>query len=956
MTAGGDGMTVRFGVLGAITVWRGGEPVDVGHARQRWVLGALLADAGDVVPAHVLVDRVWGERAPGRGRDAVYGYVSRLRHVLSGTGTDIVRTQGGYRLGAPAGSVDVHRFRDLTGRAREAPDAERAATSWEEALALWRGPAYEGADTPWFNARRDFLERERLAARLDLAEVRLRLGQHDRMLAELFARAEDHPLDERAAGQLILALHRSGRSADALTRYQETRRRLGEELGTDPGPALRRLHQQVLTADPALDLAPAAATVSATRAARPVPRQLPAPPGAFVGRRRELAELDALLKEPDGDETVLVISAIGGAGGMGKTWLALRWAHENLGRFPDGQLYASLCGFAPSARPTPPETVLRGFLDALGTEPGNMPAEPDGQAGLFRSLTADRRMLIVLDDARDADQVRPLLPGGATCTVVVTSRSHLGGLNATHGCRYLALDTLRDEDAQQILTRAVGHDRVAAEPGAVTALFRRCAGLPLALSVVAARAATRPGFPLAVLAGELDDTTGLDALNAGDLATDLRAVFATSYRTLDDRTAEVFALLGLAPGPDIGIDAAARLTALPVHRVRAALRTLEAAHLVQQQTPGRYRMHDLVRLYAAERGRERPADVRDGALRRVLDFYVGTALAGDRLAAPHRTPLAPCGDGAGTDPVPLRDADAALSWFEAEHACLLAVHHFALTHGRHRPAWQLAWALDTFHWRRGRLPDRIAVLGATLPALRTLGDPASLALAHRLLARTHVPFGRHVRALEHLRRAVELYEEAGDAAGQAQTHLNFALAWEARGDHGQALAHAEENLRIRTTLRSPAREAEALNAVGWYHAHLGHHGQARDYCERALVLCRRHDLLETEAFTLDSLGYTAHHSGRYALAVDHYGQALALRRHLGDRFEEADALARLGHAYQALSRFAEAHRAWSLALGLYRDQRRTTEALGVQQHLAVLEQRSERPWARASGPAWLAGP
>ncbi|MDK0522476.1 BTAD domain-containing putative transcriptional regulator [Streptomyces sp. ML-6] len=312
--------------------------------------GAFLADAEGVVSADVLVDRAWGAETAGRDREALYGYVSRLRRVLSGVGVDIVRDQGGYRLMVQAGAVDVHRFRDLVDQARAVPDEEQAASLWEEALGLWRGQTYAGVDTPWFNAQRDFLNRERLSAQLDLADIRLCRGQHDRIPAELFTRAEAHPLDERMTGQLMLALP---------------------------------------------------------------------------------------------------------------------WAHENLDRFPDGQLYAPLSGFDPSTGPMPPDMVLRGFLDALGTEPENMPADPETQAGLFRSLVADRRMLIVLDNARNADHVRPLLPGSATCTVIVTSRSHLGGLTATHGCQYLALDTLRDEEARQILVRAVGHDRVSAEPGAV---------------------------------------------------------------------------------------------------------------------------------------------------------------------------------------------------------------------------------------------------------------------------------------------------------------------------------------------------------------------------------------------------------------------------------------------------------------------------------------------------------
>ncbi|MEW2289340.1 AfsR/SARP family transcriptional regulator [Streptomyces sp. NPDC047841] len=427
------GVAVRFGVLGAIAVWADGVPVDVGHARQRWVLGALLADADGAVPADVLVDRVWGADAPDRGRQALYGYVSRLRQVLSGVEADMVRDQGGYRLKVSAGSVDVHRFRGLADQARAMPDPEKAASVWEEALGLWRGSAYTGVDTPWFNAQRDFLDRERLAAQLDLADVRLRLGQHDQVLAELFARAEAHPLDERMAGQLILALYRGGRSADALTHYQDIRRRLAEELGTDPGPALRQLHQQLLTADPALITPAPRSTTGTGPASASVPRQLPAPPPFFIGRERELARLDRLLESQAERGGTVVISAIGGTGGIGKTWLALRWAHEQRERFPDGQLYADLRGFSPAEDPVPPEAALRMFLDALGAAPAQIPAHLDAQAALYRTLVADRRLLIVLDNARDTAQVLPLVPGSPHCTVVVTSRHQLGGLITAHG-------------------------------------------------------------------------------------------------------------------------------------------------------------------------------------------------------------------------------------------------------------------------------------------------------------------------------------------------------------------------------------------------------------------------------------------------------------------------------------------------------------------------------------------
>ncbi|OIJ93268.1 AfsR/SARP family transcriptional regulator [Streptomyces colonosanans] len=930
-------MAAWFGVLGTVVAWQDGVPAEVGHQRQLRVLAALLVDAGRAVPADVLVDRVWGEALPRRGREALYAYISRLRRVLLQlSAAGIERTPAGYRLTVDPQRVDMHRFHDLISRARAQKDVEQAAALWEKALGLWRGEAFAGISTPWFDSRRHVLDRERLAAQLDLADARLRLGQHDRILVELLARAEAHALNERVAGQLILALYRGGRTADALTHYQAIRAHLAEELGTDPGPALRLLHQRILGADPALDLAPGTGVVvhGAAAPARTVPRQLPAPPVAFVGRDRELALLDASLKRTEHDRAVTPVSAIGGAGGMGKTWLALRWAHEHRDRFPDGQLYADLCGFDPSAEPTPPSMVLRAFLEALGTTPQEIPAAPEAQAALYRSLVADRRMLIMLDNARDADQVRPLLPGGAASTVVVTSRSHLGGLTATHGCQYLDLGTLPDDDARRILAGTLGHDRVAAEPEAISALLRRCAGLPLALGIVSARAAARRDFPLAVLASELNDAEcRLDALNAGDLATDLRAVFDASYRILDHSTAETFALLALAPGPDISQSAAAHLTGLPAHRTRVLLRTLESAHLVHQHVPGRYRMHNLVRLYATERGYDLPGDVRQAASERLLEFYGATALACDRLLSPQRTPLTGTSATPAASACAVENTDAAMAWFEAEHRCLLAVHRFTLAHGLHPQTWQLAWALDTFQWRRGRLLDRVATLRATLPALEALGEPASLALVHRLLARARIPLDQHAEALQDLQHALALYEQADDRPGQAQTHLNFALAWERHGDYSEALPHAMHNLRIREVLGNPHREAEALNAVGWYHAHLGHYDRARDHCERALALCRHHGFPEGEAFTLDSLGYIAHHSGAHAQALDHYGRSLALRRRLGDEYEEADTLACMGDVYRALERPADAHDAFSRALGLYRDQDRGAEARRVQRLL-----------------------
>ncbi|MEV6003806.1 BTAD domain-containing putative transcriptional regulator [Streptomyces griseomycini] len=520
---GGQWMTVKFGLLGTTEARIDGLLVeDLGHPRQRHVLAALLIGANRPVPAKQLIDRVWAGRPPQRALGTLYSCISRLRRALAPASRDvrIARQAGGYLLTVDPSAVDLHHFRRLVVRAGAAHRDERAADLLERALGLWRGEAFAAADTPWFNALRAVAHQERLAAELDLADIRLRRGDHARLLPELSARAQQHPLDERVAGQLMTALYRSGRAAEALDLYQAVRRRLADEPGIDPGPALRQLHQQVLTAAPVLATPAVRPATRSAPSPTPVPRQLPAPPLLFTGRTRELGLLDSPFGPSTGQAHSVVILAIGGVGGIGKTWLALHWAHENLERFPDGQLYVDLRGSTPLGEPVQPRTAVRGFLDALGADPATVPADPDAQAALYRGLTAGKRLLIVLDNARDTAQVAPLLPGSPTCTVIVTSRRRLAGLAVAHGARPLILDTLTDTEARRLLTRYLGTDRVAAEPEGVTALLDHCAGLPLAIGVLAARATTSPGVRLTELAAELHEeqtrgTSGTTGASAG---------------------------------------------------------------------------------------------------------------------------------------------------------------------------------------------------------------------------------------------------------------------------------------------------------------------------------------------------------------------------------------------------------------------------------------------------------
>ncbi|WP_308199211.1 BTAD domain-containing putative transcriptional regulator [Saccharothrix sp. S26] len=907
MNTGGR-VSVTFGLLGGIQAHVAGTPLDLGHARQRGVLAALLVDANRPQSLDALTERVWGDRAPKQSRTTLYGYLYRLRQVFADVpGVTIDRTPGGYLLPVDEDAVDLHRFRRLVRRSLDVTDDE-ALTLVEEALGLWRGPALGGIEGTWADAVRRSLDQERWAALLHRNDVALRLGRHDALIAELAALAEDHPLDERLAGQLVLALYRCGRQADALNHYQAVRRRLADELGADPGPQLRELHQHVLEGEP----------VVPTTSRAPTPRQLPSPPRLFVGRTDALARVDKALAPDRGGPPAL---AVVGAGGTGKTTLALHWAHRAVDRFPDGQLHADLRGFDPAGPPVPPAAVLRGFLDALGVPAAAVPADQDGQAALYRSLVAGKRLLVLLDNARDTAQVLPLLPGSATCTVLITSRHRLTGLAVTHGVPTVVLDVLTDAEAHDLLTGHLSEPRVHGEPDAAARLLRWCAGLPLAVGIVAARAAVHPEFPLAALADELHEDTGLDALDTDELSINLRAVFGASYRSLPPDGARAFALLGVAPGPDIGVTAAAALLDTPVPR--RLLQTLETGHLVRQHVPDRYRMHDLVRVYAAERARADHPGETDAALRRVIDFYRRRGLAAEHALYPYDTPAVL---GGPPEPVPdLADAGAALTWLTTEYAGLAAAQEAAVRLGWNPPVWQLAWALDTFQRRQGHLgQDQVAVWRAGLAAAERDDSPDAVALAAWRLGAALARADELTDATAHLERA--LASNRDDESGEANVHQSLAWVWERRGDDRRALHHASSALRILRGLGVPMREANALNQAGWYAARLGDLDVARRHCEEALNLAERHQDRDTQARVLDSLGYIAHRDGRHDDAVRHYEQAMARFEEVGGTYDYVDSMDRMGDAQADAGRHDQARATWRRALALYVDQGRGAEA------------------------------
>ncbi|MFI5590042.1 ATP-binding protein [Amycolatopsis sp. NPDC051758] len=723
----------------------------------------------------------------------------------------------------------------------------------------------------------------------------------------------------------------------------------GDLVATDHGAAVGVVHGN-------LNLHP-----PPPRPAPVIPRQLPAAPGLFTGRTTELARLDRALthaaaprgpgtdtQEPTtaapatrpagaGQGATVLVSAIGGAGGIGKTWLALAWAHRHLERFPDGQLFVDLHGFSPTGEPVQPATAVRGFLDALEVDPNRIPTDLDAQAALYRSLVAGRRMLIVLDNAATSDQVAPLLPGSPSCTVLVTSRHRLDSLIDRHGARHLPLDVLSPEEARGLLAARLGADRVAAEPEAVDELIRLCGGHPLALSITARTAGTRQDIALAEAAAELRDL-GLEALDHDtDPAASLPTVLSWSLRYLTDTQRTVFALLGIAPGPDTTPPATAALAGLPDRLARRTLSGLENASMLERRPGGRYAMHDLVRRYATDTADTTlPEEVREAALTRVGDFHLHTAHTADRLLWPHRVLVRPEPPAPGVHPHPLPDTAAALAWLDAEHSTLLATQLTAATLRHHHTVWHLAWNLTTFHHRRGHRHDEVTTWQAALHAADHLLDPATRSRTHRHLGGAFSRLGLHEQATTHLEQALDLALRHHDPTEQAHTHRILAFAWGQRGDDRQALEHAHHSLARFRALDLPVWEADALNQVGWYAARLGQFDTAREHCQAALTLHRHHHDPDGEATTLDSLGYVAHHTGDHHQALDHYHHSLTLYRGLGDAYQVADTLDSLGHSHVALGRHEQARTVWREALELYRDQGRDADAERVQHQLDEL--------------------
>jgi DNA-binding SARP family transcriptional activator len=918
---------VEFRILGPLEVEVAGQRHDIGGPRLRALLAALLVRHNDRVPVDELVGAVWADASPADARAALQTYVARVRRFLRTVGSTarIEHAPAGYRLVVPVDAVDLAVFRALLGQAERQEGAQAAATL-RAALALWRGAPLADIHSEQLQLevvpQLDELRLSALHRRLDLD---LAMGRSDEVVGDLRALTDRHPLREKFWWQLMTALYRCGRRAEALDAFRTVSRKLSTELGVEPGTELRDLHAAILEGEA---LAPGPPAVD-----RPVPAQLPADLPVFTGRDRELAALSDALIGSAAQCGTGVIAAISGPGGIGKTLLALHWAHRYKEGFPDGQLYVNLRGFDPAGQVLAPETALCGFLDSLGVRPQSMPVGVAAQAGLYRTLAAGRRMLVMLDNARDSAHVTDLLPGSAGSAVIVTSRDRLTGLVTGYGARPVLLDVLDAADSRRVLTKRLG-DRITAQDELVTEVVTACGGLPLALGIAAARTAVQPRPSLALVAAELrDSTTRLCALDEENPQSSLRAVLSSSYAALTDEQARVFALLGVAPGPDIGQAAVGALTGLPVTRVSLVLRALERQSLVNQHVAGRWRMHDLVRLYAVECARERICEPdRRAALRTIVDCYLHTAYAADRRVRPSRHPIAL--DGSAPDGIPsFPDEATALAWLRTEQSCLLAAQQLAADEGWHVAVWQLAWAMDTVNRWGGQLREHVATWRLGLAAAQRTGDPASLVVVRRVLGHAYARAGRHDQAAEQLGAALALAERSGDKSAQAFVHQSFAKVSELAGHGAQALEHATRALRLYQATGETRREPGLLNAVGWYAARQGLHELARSHLEAALALGRSQRSVLNEAGTLDSLGYLAHSTGDHVRAVSYYRDSAALHHRLGDAYCEAETLEHLGDAYAGLGDREAAGDAWRRALGLYQAQHRIADTERVQRQL-----------------------
>lgn len=945
--ADSSALGVRFKILGPVEAWRGGSALEIGPNQQRAVLALLLARAGQLVTVDDIVELVWGHRPPTSAVNLVHRYIGSLRRILEpdlparGEGRWVKRSGGGYQFSAEQLSLDLLTFRRTVDSARcrtgeSTVDAREALRVFLDALGLWRGRCADGVETEETSGGSAFaaIDHEYFTAVIDAAEIALVCGESERILPMLRRAAAREPLHEQLQAVLVRSLAATGQQAAALERYQQVHRRLADELGIDPGPELRRSQEEVLRQmvlpQARSGGATTAVTAEAVDAAPPdepqedyadlvpliTPAQLPSDLPTFVGRHGELADLARLLS----DRTPVV--AIDGMAGIGKTAFAVHWAHSVAENYPDGQLFVNLRGFDAADAATPPSETLRALLYSLGIPAHRIPGEFDLQVGMYRTILARKRVLVVLDNARDIDQVRPLIPGTPGSVAVVTSRNSLAGLVATEGACLLTLELPTVDVARETMARRLGEDRVAAEREAVDEIIDRCGRLPLGLAIVAARAVARPGFALGSIARDLRETEGsLDAFDtSGSFSVNVRTVFSWSYELLSTAAATLFRLLCLHPGPDFTVAVSASLVSVPVKQARALVAELRSAALVNEYAPGRYSLHDLVRAYATELcGATESAQELTDARGRMLEHYLYSAAAATTMANPYYTPVVSPRKRPGVLPEEPENAEAAMLWFRAEQDVLDRAVTLAADVGMETLAWRLAIEVQPrFQWL-GAYHDWLRIMRVALAAAVRVEDRAGEAHVRRSLAGAYYFLGRYDESRAELERVQGMFAELGLVDEQAYVHTNLGDLMNRIGKPETALTHHRKALEIHRSAGYQLGEARALADIGLVQIHLGDYHDSIVTSRQAMAVLRElHPDLNAEGIqVLKNLGIAYARIDQFDEAVSILHDGLKLARTLGQRQLEAEALVALGDALHATGAAAAATAAWRDAQLLY---------------------------------------
>ncbi|WP_369360023.1 BTAD domain-containing putative transcriptional regulator [Streptomyces sp. cg2] len=954
-------------ILGSVEL-RAHEHRDrLGSAKERLVLAALAIDAGQPVSLDALAHHLWDDDPPSKPRVSLHAYAARIRRRLRGPdGLDhLIQHTHTYTLDVEPERVDYHRFQHLAAQARaltDSGDDERALALLKEADATWRGEALAGLRGWWADSTRAALGEQRLAATLNRIDIEMRRGHFAELVAELTTLVEHHPTDETLVGHLMVASYGCGRQADALRAYEAARRRLRNELGTDPGESLTRLHQLILRHAPVDDLF----TGRRPTAARPVPNNLPSH-AELVGREAEMA----LLLTPSSQGRVIALQAISGMGGVGKSLLALHAARQLGKDFPDGQLMLDLRAHSPGAEPLTPQAALVALLRILGVPASGIPQGLEELSSLWRTMLSTRRALIILDDVHSPEQVRPLLPGNSPSLIIITSRRRLSGLP---GIRSIVLDVLPLDDATALFVRLVGAER-ANDPHDVATIVRLCGQLPLALELAAGRLASRPSWTTAHLIQRLSRGEGRLA-EFHDSYEEIARTFEMSYVALTAAQQSAFRALSLHLSQEFGLHAATALTGLPLHKTERVLEALLDSHLLQEPAPDRFRFHDLLGEYALTLARtEDTPDQRDRSVTRLVDFYLHAVDHADRLIYPRRHRL---GIRHSAEPSPLprwSSVQEAKSWLAAERTALVAAERHARTHGHPRTAARLAHALAGFldgegYWTEGERMHQYAVeywrtteepqpearalidRGSTLShsaqypqavecaeqavvLARSTGDTAAEVEAIHLLGVIHWHRGQLEAALRMQHTVLELRKDLGDRFQIARSQNNLGITHLFLGQHESSKENFEAALKGFREVGDSQEESRALNNLSDLHLALGDRDSALRTLQRSLDISMASGSRSDQAVIQLTLASALELPGDLDKALDLYRQALFSFRQLGDRRNECLALHGIGEAFRAAGRNNEAvvhHRgALDLAntIGAAHEQAQAMRCLGL---------------------------